>query len=152
MSRSWHCKAKARSLACDLNQTPTRKIIISEILKHVSVRTHPSTRWRHPHLGTYLPLEPSDQFLTDNLPSLTQSIHLRFFSDETLNSSMMFSSMLTDVQSFEPHCPDCLALATLTSSSASQSRLQFLLLTFLFTCSRNPPVYPSSVVPLQVVH
>ena len=69
------------------------------------------------------------------LLSVVGSTHHSAFLDVNLNSSMMFSSLFAVVQSSEPRCPQCLAWATLTS----QSCVQFLLLTFLFTQPSSVP-------------
>ena len=92
-----------------------------------------------------LSLAPSDQFWTETTSFLTtilwlivDSTHSSAFFNVTLNSSMMFSSLFTVVQSSEPHCPQCLAWAALTtSSSASQPHHQYLSLT---SCSRTPAI------------
>ena len=109
-------------------------VSFSEISSPNPSRPRTSPRRPHPHLCTSLPLAPSDQFRTET--TIVDSTHSFAFFDETLNSSMMFSSMFMVVRSCEPHCPQCLAWAALTTiSSPSQPRLQFLLLT---SCSRTP--------------
>ena len=77
----------------------------------------------------------------DNFPSHHHTLsdrgtHSFAFFGVTLNSSMMFSSAFTVVQSSEPDCPQCLAWAVLTTtSSPSQPHLQFLSMT---SRSRTP--------------
>ena len=65
-----------------------------------------STHWPQTHLGTSLPRASSDQFRTETTSLLTtmlclivDSTHSSGFSNETLNSSMMFSSLFPVVQS-----------------------------------------------------
>ena len=107
-------------------------------------------------ISVLLSLAPSDQFRTETTSLLTTCCgwswdRRTFFCvfDETLNSSMMFSSLFTVVQSPEPHSDDFFFCVSASSPIPVAD--------FLFTCSCNPPVHPSSVVPchsapLRAVH
>ena len=48
----------------------------NHVLIRVRHRSRTSTRWPHPHLGTTLPLAPSEQFRTETTSFLTTIIHL----------------------------------------------------------------------------
>ena len=115
---------------------------------HIWPRT--STRWPHPHLGTSLSLAPSDQFRTETTSFLTtilcpivDSTHSSAFYDEPLNSSMMFSSLFTIVQSSVPHCPQCPWLGSSDDFFFCVTASSPIPVTDFFTHSCNPPMYPS---------
>ena len=85
------------------------------------------------------------------LLSVVGSTHHSASFDVNLNSWMMFSSLFAVVQSSEPRLPSmpCLGNSDFTILCPNSC--------CLLSCSRNPPVYPSSVVPghsapLWVVH
>ena len=90
--------------------------------------------------------------LTTIIRLIVDSTHSSAFFNETLNSSMMFSSLLTVVQSSEPHCLQCLAWAALTtSSSASQPHLQFYVADFRIHALLQPSSVPFQA-PFGAVH